>query len=68
MRFGLGGGSGARPGVSVVVVVVVVLGILAISGATEGISRCSRKGSVLRLELSPAAAANDSSILGPWLW
>lgn len=50
MRFGFGGGRGARPGVS-----EVVLGILLDSGATEGVS-CPRGKSVFRKELCPAVA------------
>lgn len=59
MRFGFGGGRGARPGV-----LDAVLGILLVSKATEGVSR-SRGMSVFRSELCPAVA-NDSSVVGPF--
>lgn len=59
MRFGFGGGRGARPGVS-----DAVLGILLVSGAIEGVSR-SRGMPVFRREFCPAVA-NDSSVVRPF--
>lgn len=59
MRFGFGGGRGARPGVS-----DAVLGILLVSEATEVVSR-SRGMPVFRRELCPAVA-NESSVEGPF--
>ena len=59
MRFGFGGGRGARPGV-----LDAVLGILLVSGGTERVSR-SRGMPVFRRELCPAVA-NDSSVVRPF--